>query len=764
MRAWFARFAEPLRQLRVSGIEEQSGAVSGLVPSALLHRFELLGELGRGSESVVYRVRPRHALGWPDQIALKVYRSGASLNDDLLERLRTQSMPNPHVPRLYDHGHIDVDGGTRIGWEAQELIRYGSLLDIVGDARTSPQPRDLAAALTACLRYWQVELQQNLTDVKPANLLVREVRPLQLVITDFGGVTRDTASRLYGDLLVSERYMAPEGWSGMRTPAACWWAMGIIMHEHLVGRPPERSIEPLTRRVTAVDLSAVTDSRWRLLLSGLLTIDPRHRWGSVQVETWLGGGDPPVVAVRDYAPLAFGGMSYTDPATLALDLMRGPDKAAVWLTSNGGAARLRTWLDREVRDETFDRWPLDRLATDPGAVHTAISALAAAFVPGLGPCYRGLGVDAAGVLRLAAFDSVHHKELREALAYGALRYAAQHDCGHPGCLSDRCEQLERVQERVPQLMHEVTWAIERQQGNLSGRSLRESPPLTVREIDAAWATATELVLDPGAVARHRRRLWSQSLHPVRRTAAGRVPWWREQRRIALSGLAAEPGTHAAIVLALVLAPSAVKIGGRLRHEQHLRRTDQRRRLADLAGHAVSQAVQKLRARVPATVAEGPGIRRWLAARTASFQLRSQGWARLHLPTRLRAALGTGSLGWFRLACIAGGFADGLGALRIQLGDSASFGLAGSVSGTLGSLLGPLVGVGHWLLGLIPGGTSWWFGLLAAVALAAVLWVAWAWDAGRTAAVAWSAHALAGLVVLRLLGSALAFALLGTWPA
>src|SRR6185312_13742554 len=73
----------------------------------------------------------------------------------------------------------------------------------------------------------------------------------------------------------------------------------------------------------AVDLSAVSDARARLICQGLLTRDRRHRWGYEEVTEWLAGRSPKIVAdVAAEAPsrlrrVFFVGQEFGSPPELA---------------------------------------------------------------------------------------------------------------------------------------------------------------------------------------------------------------------------------------------------------------------------------------------------------------------------------------------------------------------------------------------------------------------------------------------------------------
>ncbi|GAA4906103.1 protein kinase domain-containing protein [Streptomonospora salina] len=581
-----------------------AGDIDYAVPTELRRSYTVLKRIGAGGEAVVYLAEPagagraRHrrrpaesADPGPhedrDRVALKVYRPGHDINRELLDRLRARDRGDPHTPAVHGYGRARSSWDEEVAWEAQEYFPAGSLRSVIDRAPVDDTTaRAVVSALTDCLHHWQEHLQHNHTDVKPENLLIRSADPPVFALTDFGGAVRATMSRVYGGLAVTEAYAAPEVVEGRREAPAAWWSLGVMVHELLTGRRPEGGESWLTARRSEVDVSAVADESWRLLVRGLLTPAPSARWGHAEVRQWLSGERPSLVRPRAHAPIRFADASHDDPPSLAFDLLDRWDRGEVWLRTHWPT--VRTWLDREVGDYTFDRSYLTDLDARPERVHLAISALAARFVPGMPPRFRGLEVGADGVLALARGGSSRHAVLREALELGALDLAARHWCAHPGCRAEgsgRCAPLEHVQHEVPLIMRRVEATV---QGLASGPAVAAGAADLPRFAwDSAWALAAELVLDPEAAGRERRRLRAQSWHPRRRSPAPHVDWWRHQRDVGLRRRAGQVDELAALVAASLLLPVAARLGAaerdRERAEGRARRRDRRSAFTGAAG-------------------------------------------------------------------------------------------------------------------------------------------------------------------------------------
>ncbi|WP_026115640.1 protein kinase domain-containing protein [Nocardiopsis kunsanensis] len=576
-RRWWQKLLGPfltwLSHLVSRVVVGPAGDLDYAVPTDLRKRYQILNRIGAGGEAVVYLAEPVDEPG--RRLALKVYRPGHDINRELLDRLRARGTSSPHTPAVQGYGSAASSWGEDLAWEAQEYFERGSLREVIDRAPLDDeQARAVVSAVAECLHHWQHELQHNHTDVKPENLLVRSADPPVLALTDFGGAVRATMSRVYGGVAVTEDYAAPEVIEGRREAPAAWWSLGIMVHELVAGRRPERGGNWLTARNTEVDISAIADERWRLLARGLLAPAPAARWGHEEVAAWLAGEEPSIRTVRRQRPLSFAGTDHEDPPSLAFDLLDRSETGAMWLRTHW--QELRTWLDREVNDYTFDRAYLTGLDEHPERAYLAISALAARYVPGMPPRFRGHEISADGLLALASGDASRHAVVREVVESGAVGLGAQHWCPHPECRSGgsgRCALLERVQHQVPLIMRRVHATVDSAADGSADAPRRPEQ----HEIDTAWARAVELVLDPETASQHRSLLRRQSWHPSQRSTAPHAPWWVEQRRLALRDSGDTVTTRAAVVGSLLLLPEAVRVGAQVQERE---RADGRARRQD----------------------------------------------------------------------------------------------------------------------------------------------------------------------------------------
>ena len=727
-----------------------AGELDYAVPAELRKQYNIMNRIGAGGEAVVYLAEPVDEPG--RELALKVYRPGHEINRELLDRLRARASGSPHTPAIHSYGGATSSWGENLAWEAQEYFSLGSLREVIDQAPLDDEhARAVVSAVAECLRHWQEELQHNHTDVKPENILMRSLDPPVVALTDFGGAVRATMSRVYGGVAITEDYAAPEVVEGRREAPAAWWSLGVMAHELVTGRRPQRGGNWLTARNTEVDISAVTDEHWRLLVRGLYTLAPSARWGYEEVSAWLSGERPQIRTAHHRRTISFAGTTHEDPPSLAFDLLDRSGTGVMWLRTHWH--ELRTWLDREVNDYTFDRAYLSGLDEHPERAHVAISALAARYVPGMPPRFRGHEITADGLLALAGGDASRHSVVREAVETGAVGLAAQHWCPHPSCRSGgsgRCALLERVQHEVPLLMRRVRRTVE----ELTGTD-RDSPQRPdTHETDTAWARAVELVLVPEKASEHRSLLRRQSWHPTQRSTAPHAPWWVEQRRRALRDGGDPLATRSAMLSALLLLPEAVRIGGDVQERERADGESRRRdRWAALAGSARERwdrtrenlgSSRKRRAeaatapqertsppRGPASPQNSTVKERWRQAREE--QRRKRATRRVDRTMRqIEQSRTAGRCRRFAYPAALVGLVDGLGrALRPEEGFFPESTVVVDAYTWLldlsdGVVLGWLSEVTGSLTDLLPGavGAAWWLPVLLSVLL---LWL------GRTAA-------------------------------
>ncbi|MFO0967817.1 MAG: serine/threonine-protein kinase [Gemmataceae bacterium] len=209
--------------------------------------YEILGPLGGGGMGVVYRARH---LDLNRLVALKTILSGGETRAGLVRRFRGEAeavarLQHPHIVQIFDFG--EADG---VPYFTMELVEG---VDLRQALRAKPLPDRVAAGLVETLaRTMHVVHGHNIIhrDLKPANILLRgqagAAEGLHPLISDFGLAKPldDAGQTGAGTIVGTPSYMAPEqARPGKQAvgPATDVYALGAILYECLVGRPPFRA-------------------------------------------------------------------------------------------------------------------------------------------------------------------------------------------------------------------------------------------------------------------------------------------------------------------------------------------------------------------------------------------------------------------------------------------------------------------------------------------------------------------------------------------
>ncbi|HPF40612.1 MAG TPA: serine/threonine-protein kinase [Phycisphaerae bacterium] len=220
-------------------------------PMGRLGDYELLAEIGRGGQGVVYKARRAS----DDRIvAIKRLIGGKLAPADLRRRFEREmrvaaSLDHPNITRAID---IDVIDGHPV--IVMEWID-GQPLDVWGrpNGVRRPVADILRLFVDACDAVQHAHIRGVIhRDLKPSNILVtstttRDSVVHRPVVLDFGmarllnPARDDTGATTAGAFLGTLAYAAPEQLSGGAQPAdalADVYAMGVMLCETLTGRHP----------------------------------------------------------------------------------------------------------------------------------------------------------------------------------------------------------------------------------------------------------------------------------------------------------------------------------------------------------------------------------------------------------------------------------------------------------------------------------------------------------------------------------------------
>ena len=219
-----------------SGVKE---AVCAATMLGELGDYELLEEIGRGGQGVVFRARQKSL---NRTVALKVISLGQWASREHLKRFRREaeaaaSLDHPSIVPIYEVG--EREGSCYFG---MKFVEGGQLDDAV---RRTPMPIRQAAELIAKVArtvHYAHEHGILHRDIKPGNILLDAKGEPHL--TDFGLArlleSESTVTRTL-EVLGTPSYMAPEQAAGNNTKltsATDVYGLGAVLYQLLTGHPP----------------------------------------------------------------------------------------------------------------------------------------------------------------------------------------------------------------------------------------------------------------------------------------------------------------------------------------------------------------------------------------------------------------------------------------------------------------------------------------------------------------------------------------------
>ncbi|MEV6489864.1 serine/threonine-protein kinase, partial [Actinoplanes sp. NPDC051633] len=203
--------------------------IFGTAPGSLSD-LEVIAELGRGAETVVYRVR-RHG----GEYVLKVFSDVDAEQTVRREAALLGCVGHPLLPRIFEVGRTATGPYLILeyinGPSLAQTLRQGPL----DETRAIRLAIDLVGPLTAAHRAGLVH-----RDVKPDNVIMDPVGAARLI--DFGLAARggEPDDRVAGTLL----YSPPEQTGMLKRPVdgrSDLYALGVLLYECVTGRLPYES-------------------------------------------------------------------------------------------------------------------------------------------------------------------------------------------------------------------------------------------------------------------------------------------------------------------------------------------------------------------------------------------------------------------------------------------------------------------------------------------------------------------------------------------
>jgi WD40 repeat protein len=208
--------------------------------------YEILERLGRGGMGVVFKARQCNL---KRLVALKMLSDGSLADAEQQARFRNEAelvarLRHPNIVQIYEIG--EHEGRPYL---ALEYVEGGSLAGRL--ARGPMSLREAAELIETVARAMHAAHEGGIIhrDLTPANILLAADGTPR--ISDFGLAKRldgEPGRTQTGDIFGTPSYMAPEQASGQSKRVGVStdvYALGAILYELLVGRPPFRAPNPL---------------------------------------------------------------------------------------------------------------------------------------------------------------------------------------------------------------------------------------------------------------------------------------------------------------------------------------------------------------------------------------------------------------------------------------------------------------------------------------------------------------------------------------
>jgi len=220
--------------------EEQSLLQSGEPRPASIGKYQILGQLGKGTMGVVYRSFDPGIRG---QVALKTIRKEL-LNDEeeaaaFGARFRNEAqaagrLVHPGIVAVYEYGE-----DAQFAFIAMEYVE-GSSLRQYFERQVRFEERDLVSIMVQLLDALQYAHDQGVwhRDIKPANIFI--MNNGRIKVADFGiaRVESSTLTRV-GAVMGTPGFIAPEQYLGEEVDHRVdLFAAGVVFYELLTGKLP----------------------------------------------------------------------------------------------------------------------------------------------------------------------------------------------------------------------------------------------------------------------------------------------------------------------------------------------------------------------------------------------------------------------------------------------------------------------------------------------------------------------------------------------
>ena len=224
----------------------------------LANRYELLGRVGEGGMSVVYKAKDRLLNRF---VAVKILKPEFIGDQKFIDSFRRESqnaasMSHPNIVNIYDVGR---EGN--IHYIVMELIEGKALSDYIKDQGPMAYPKVIALSkqIAAALAFAHKNHIIH-RDVKPHNVMITPNGTAK--ITDFGIANAATIVDNTDGIVGSVHYFSPEqARGGYVDEKSDIYSLGIVMYEMLTGQVPFDGDNPVNIALQHINSEMVPPSQ-----------------------------------------------------------------------------------------------------------------------------------------------------------------------------------------------------------------------------------------------------------------------------------------------------------------------------------------------------------------------------------------------------------------------------------------------------------------------------------------------------------------------
>ncbi|MGM0556462.1 MAG: protein kinase domain-containing protein, partial [Myxococcota bacterium] len=203
---------------------------------------EILGEIGRGAHSIVYKAMLEDSV-----VAVKVRKvKPRADNDRGMRRYRREAavlarFHHPGLATVIEAGELPPDGRSYLVMEYVSGPTLDTVIEDEGKLEESlivDIARTVAGALEQVHRHGVVH-----RDIKPGNILIRE-EDSAIKLIDFGFAARTVDEANSSSIVGTFKYSSPEQTGMLKRPVdgrADLYSLGVVLYECATGRPPFES-------------------------------------------------------------------------------------------------------------------------------------------------------------------------------------------------------------------------------------------------------------------------------------------------------------------------------------------------------------------------------------------------------------------------------------------------------------------------------------------------------------------------------------------